>query len=989
MFRVDFRDIDTNVFAHRLEAEIIDIDFSALEIESEVAGFRTPQSATIQTKKTTWLRNNILAAPKNTIAAKQVLRYRADIFYAPDGVTFSLYRTMFVLMDLLQDQTDSEVAFITCYDSTKLLELWSDSIFASTPVSERVPIDDVLAHLTDKIATELGFSYPSPTIETPIIQKGGSLEIGRLKLNEESEINRLFDATNPSEMQRLMEDDSISELDITTSPSTYASRRDLIKIGFKNDPEAEAYPVLKVMALSVWQLRHPGIGILPPPGSGWIKRPRYIAMLTVWDYQVYNYVTLTLTNKSTFRSRWAYCQGTGSNATPSIQLLWNAASVGSYQNVLRYGRFGLDEQNQLADSTWTDLIQQFNLENNKHASGSYTPNSGLFISTIFTTFATSRDCSVPMGGTIGCSREPGYTTDMTALNNIGVFRNGNQIPYTFNLPGTDVNALATLKTMLYVRNQSLFAGIDGSINIVTLTRDVDTSALTLIQNNSIFLLSKIHSGMLPRKGRKITGLFGDSNVLTDILSDTLKTWRVRRKVALQVDRTDIDILDNVNIFDEFAGFVSSVRADLRRNRSELIVSVVDIASIEFTISEPVLGLFPGVGITIDEIGTSRVTDSSGEATFFNVPLGTLNYSIIRQHYTTITGTVNVVDEIPYFVAHTMTPALISPPTITPLQATNQPTLISMVSDDNYSIYYTTDGTAPDPGVGTTQEYTAPFYILATSTVRAIAQNEIGTLSTIAIQADIPSDPVLEKPTIQQLFDVTERDAALVKITHPDQKAVIRYTLDGTDPISTSPEYRDELKVSKDFLQSIKAKAFFDSIESDTEEYYQGIATEPHDRDTLIRDIVVASRASESVVLQLPEGTYGLRITVLMNMYVQEDILGTDVQVIMTACRQIQGKIGTLALFGSAAIYQNYHSNDTIYGSIYRYEDGVNTADDDLVVGTAELMLVDVVGALVAGEFRLTTTIENTLTNLAATCSDLTDADVRCRLIVEPMRLDMP
>ncbi len=74
------------------------------------------------------------------------------------------------------------------------------------------------------------------------------------------------------------------------------------------------------------------------------------------------------------------------------------------------------------------------------------------------------------------------------------------------------------------------------------------------------------------------------------------------------------------------------------------------------------------------------------------------------------------------VTFTVLPAAPTP-TITPAAGTYSAPLSVSFSDPQAgtTYYYTTDGSSPSPGVGTTQKYTAPFPISASATVQVIAE----------------------------------------------------------------------------------------------------------------------------------------------------------------------------------------------------------------------------------------------------------------------------
>jgi hypothetical protein len=113
-------------------------------------------------------------------------------------------------------------------------------------------------------------------------------------------------------------------------------------------------------------------------------------------------------------------------------------------------------------------------------------------------------------------------------------------------------------------------------------------------------------------------------------------------------------------------------------------------------------------------------------------------------------------------------------------------LIPNVAGD--TIYYTTDGS--DPTAASTM-YTGVISILDTTTLKFFAVNGTSIQSPIVTEVYTERDtlaiPVANPPTTTFLTDTT------VTLSHPDvPTAVIRYTLDGTDPDETSTVYSGPL-----------------------------------------------------------------------------------------------------------------------------------------------------------------------------------------------------
>ena len=126
------------------------------------------------------------------------------------------------------------------------------------------------------------------------------------------------------------------------------------------------------------------------------------------------------------------------------------------------------------------------------------------------------------------------------------------------------------------------------------------------------------------------------------------------------------------------------------------------------------------------------------------------------------------------------------------------------------IYYTTDGTDPENS-STRQEYSEAIPITENITIKAIAElNYIKSEVAERTFTKTPKTPVISPESC------TFSEPLTVTITCETAGATIRYTLDGTNPTSTSTEYTAPLTISE--TTTVKARAYVGEI------YSNGIAT---------------------------------------------------------------------------------------------------------------------------------------------------------------------
>ncbi len=137
-----------------------------------------------------------------------------------------------------------------------------------------------------------------------------------------------------------------------------------------------------------------------------------------------------------------------------------------------------------------------------------------------------------------------------------------------------------------------------------------------------------------------------------------------------------------------------------------------------------------------------------------------------------------------------TPPIVATPQIAPASEVFTGSISVMLTDATSAaaIYYTTDGSAPNPGVGTTKLYSTAFSVSATETVNAIATlagDANSNLATAVFTLQPAAAPTFSPAsgTIASTQAITISDATM--------NSVIYYTTDGSTPtpgMGTAKQY---------------------------------------------------------------------------------------------------------------------------------------------------------------------------------------------------------
>jgi hypothetical protein len=194
--------------------------------------------------------------------------------------------------------------------------------------------------------------------------------------------------------------------------------------------------------------------------------------------------------------------------------------------------------------------------------------------------------------------------------------------------------------------------------------------------------------------------------------------------------------------------------------------------------------------------TMTITDSSVNATFttswpINIPQ-TIGGNMAFAGFTGGTGGQTASQKIETWTfASIPTATQVQTPVLTPGSESFSGTASVTITDATAgsSIYYTTDGTAPVPGVGTTQQYSQPLTITSTTAVNAMATAPSDSPSQTA-KATYTLEPPAATPALNPRGGKVTTTQG-ISITDTTSGAAIYYTTDGTVPfpgVGTTQQY---------------------------------------------------------------------------------------------------------------------------------------------------------------------------------------------------------
>ncbi len=127
---------------------------------------------------------------------------------------------------------------------------------------------------------------------------------------------------------------------------------------------------------------------------------------------------------------------------------------------------------------------------------------------------------------------------------------------------------------------------------------------------------------------------------------------------------------------------------------------------------------------------------------------------------------------------------------------SKPQSVTLTSEQNAVIYYTTSGTAPTTS---STKYTTPLTINKTITLMYFAVDTVGNSGTTETQ--VYTIDVVAPITTASVLSGTYASIQSVALTSDDPKAAIHYTTDGSIPTAASPKYTTPVLINNSTVLS--------------------------------------------------------------------------------------------------------------------------------------------------------------------------------------------
>jgi Legume lectin domain/Chitobiase/beta-hexosaminidase C-terminal domain/Fn3 associated len=199
--------------------------------------------------------------------------------------------------------------------------------------------------------------------------------------------------------------------------------------------------------------------------------------------------------------------------------------------------------------------------------------------------------------------------------------------------------------------------------------------------------------------------------------------------------------------------------------------------------------------------TMTITDSTVNKTFttsfpVNIPQ-TIGGTTAFVGFTGGTGGSTAIQNIKTwtFTSTGSAPTQVQTPVITPGSESFSGTATVSITDatSGSSIFYTTDGSAPVPGAGSTKQYTTALSFTATTTLNAIA-----TAAGDANSATATATYTLQAPAATPVFSPTAGTiltTQAISISDATSGAAIHYTTGGSTPTASSTLYSGPVAIA--------------------------------------------------------------------------------------------------------------------------------------------------------------------------------------------------